>query len=245
VLRGEAAAPAEAAPRPAPALLPPNERRRAPDTVAIALEVAAKACAHAGRDPASLSSVFASTHGDLAITDYMCETLATTPALISPTKFHNSVHNAAAGYWTIATGCRAPYTALSAWGLSFAQGLIEALTQVHCDRRGVLLVVYDIEARGPLATMAQSRGLLGAALVLAPAASAHTRAELRWRLREEDEPRDDTAHPDSAGLVAGNAMAACLPLFEALAGTRPGVRYAAGPRLALDIDVALSAHAGD
>ena len=40
--------------------------------------------------------MFTSTHGDLAITDYMCQTLATAPSEISPTKFHNSVHNAAA-----------------------------------------------------------------------------------------------------------------------------------------------------
>ena len=32
-------------------------------------------------------------------------TLASAPTLLSPTKFHNSVHNAAAGYWTIGTGC--------------------------------------------------------------------------------------------------------------------------------------------
>ena len=44
------------APRPAPALLAPTERRRAPDTVAVALEVAARACAAAGRAPSELPS---------------------------------------------------------------------------------------------------------------------------------------------------------------------------------------------
>ena len=113
VLRGEAAAPVQPAPRPAPTLLAPTERRRAPDTVAIALEVAGRACESAGADPKQLPSVFASTHGDLAISDYMSETLARTPTLISPIRFHNSVHNAAAGYWTIGTGCHEPYTALT------------------------------------------------------------------------------------------------------------------------------------
>ena len=70
----------------------------------MALEVSLAACRAAGCDPATLPSVFASTHGDLAITDYMCETLATDPTAVSPTKFHNSVHNAAAGYWTIGYG---------------------------------------------------------------------------------------------------------------------------------------------
>ena len=58
--------------------------------------------------------MFASTYGDLAITDYMCSTLAKAPMTLSPTRFHNSVHNAAAGYWSIATACRQPYCALGA-----------------------------------------------------------------------------------------------------------------------------------
>jgi len=43
VIRGEQPAPQASTSRPAPALLGPTERRRAPDTVAVALEVAARA----------------------------------------------------------------------------------------------------------------------------------------------------------------------------------------------------------
>jgi hypothetical protein len=241
VLAGEADAPDVAAPRPSPALLPPNERRRAPDTVAISLEVGSQACAMAGRDPATLPCVFASTHGDLAVTDYMCETLATTPALISPTKFHNSVHNAAAGYWTIATGCMAPYTAISAYRYTFAQGLLEAMTQACSDGVSVLYVAYDIAARGPLANVAPSEGLLAVALVLTPTASARTLATLDWRIRETESPTDAAPTSGCASLVSGNAMAACLPLFEALAGAGRRLSYALGPRLALDVAVAAAA----
>src|SRR5690606_42059827 len=63
----------------------------------------------------------------LAITDYMAATLASDPRSISRTRFHNSVHNAAAGYWTIGAGCTAAATAVSAGPASFAQGLLEAL----------------------------------------------------------------------------------------------------------------------
>ena len=77
--------------------------------------------------------------GDLAITDYMCETLATDPTAVSPTKFHNSVHNAAAGYWTIAAGAMEPATAISA---DFAMGLLEALAQLATGADAVLLVGY-------------------------------------------------------------------------------------------------------
>jgi hypothetical protein len=138
-LRGEGALTDPPAKRPSPEILAPAERRRAPDAVALALEVAAVAVRDAGLSAAALPSVFASAHGDLAVNDYMCRTLAEHPTLISPTRFHNSVHNAAAGYWTIATGCREASTALSAFDASFAAGLLEAATQCAADARPVLL----------------------------------------------------------------------------------------------------------
>src|SRR5262249_47236573 len=104
-LAGRGALPAPATARPAPSVLPPPEPRRAPDSVLLALDVAAQACAMAAREPRELPNVFASAYGDIAINDYMCATLARAPGELSPTKFHNSVHNAAAGYWCIATGC--------------------------------------------------------------------------------------------------------------------------------------------
>jgi hypothetical protein len=237
ILRGEVPIPQAMASRPSPQLLPPNERRRATDTVAVSLEVASKACSHAGRDPASLPCIFASTHGDIAITDYMCETLAQTPDLLSPTKFHNSVHNAAAGYWAIATGCMAPYTALSANQYTFGNGLLEALIQVQSDNCDILYVAYDTEACGPLATMTPSTGRLGCALVLSPEPSDKTRFALNWQTLEEDAPQDVVATDEYASLVAGNAMASCLAMFEALSGTGGRVTCAIGPKMTLEISL--------
>jgi hypothetical protein len=239
IFRGEMSVPQTKASRPRPSLLPPNERRRAPDTVAVSLEVASKACAHAGRDPASLPCIFASTHGDIATTDYMCETLAQTPDLMSPTKFHNSVHNAAAGYWAIATGCMAAYTALSAGRHSFGSGLLEALVQVQCDDTDILYVAYDTEARGPLATMAPSTGQLGCALVLSPAQTENTLYTLHWQAIEEELSQELAAQGEFAALVAGNAMAVCLPMFEALAGSGGRVTYPIGQRLVLELTLEL------
>src|SRR6478736_7397664 len=142
--RGEAEPLATPAKRPAPEILAPAERRRAPDTVALALEVAAAAVRESGLDAATLPSIFTSAHGDLAVNDYMCTTLASQPTLISPTKFHNSVHNAAAGYWTIATGCHEASSALSAFDARFAAGLLEAATQCAADDRPVLLVAFAV-----------------------------------------------------------------------------------------------------
>jgi len=208
--------------RPAPALLPANERRRAPDTVLVALQAAQDACSAAGRDPAQLPSVFASRYGDLAITDHLCRTLAQAPEEVSPTRFHNSVHNAAAGYWTIGTGAHQPATALSAGPASFAMGLVEALAQLAAGAPAVLLVGYDGPSAGPLREVVPSEGLLGVALVLA-ACGEHD----RLRLRLQPDPAAAAAAPPE-DVAAGNAMAPALALLAAIAEGAPRTALPAG-----------------
>ena len=238
ILRGEAAPAAAPAARPAPAVLAPTERRRAPDTVAVALEVASAACESAGRAPGTLSSVFASTFGDTAVSDYLCGQLARAPLDTSPTKFHNSVHNAAAGYWAIATGCPEPYTAITAHRHTFGAGLALACTHALVEEAAILYVAYDIETPGALATMSPSRGVLGAAVVLAAVPSPRTLAQLDLRA-EAGEVRATQPRAVNAALVEGNAMASCLPFFEALAdAVRREVVLTLAPRLALHLEVA-------
>ena len=229
VLRGDTAAAATPAARPAPTVLAPTERRRAPDSVAVALEVACAACESSGRPPGALSSVFASTFGDTAVSDYLCGQLARAPLDTSPTKFHNSVHNAAAGYWAIATGCPEPYTAITAHRHTFGAGLAIACTHALVDQAAILYVAYDIETPGPLATMAPSRGVLGAAVVLATVPSPRTLARLDLRV-EAGDFQASRARAANAALVEGNAMASCLPLFEALADASPAGPQASGTR---------------
>jgi hypothetical protein len=228
----DGALPGDAPAKPSPQLLAPNERRRAPPSVAVALEVALAACRDAGVEPATLPSVFASTHGDLGITDYMCATLAQSPTDISPTRFHNSVHNAAAGYWTIGAGCTRATTAISAHSATFAQGLLEAALQLAAGEDAVLLVAYDTAATGPLATMTRSEGLLGAALVLT---------------RESRGPRLSLdLHDGAPGAIDGplarhaqrNAMAQMLPLFDALAAGGASALLQAGPGRVLSVEIA-------
>lgn len=217
ILAGQESAPTEDAPRPAPELLPPTERRRAPDTVALAVDAGSRACAAAGRDPAALACVFSSMHGDLAITDYMCSTLANDPKLVSPTKFHNSVHNAAAGYWSIGTGCTRPYTSLSAGDQSFGAGLLETCVQALASGEAVLLVAYDIDARGALAPVAASANKLSVGLVVSPVRSERTVAEFDWALLAGEDQMVSQARAENAAFVAGNSTEFCLPLMEALA----------------------------
>jgi hypothetical protein len=225
------ALPEGVATKPSPQLLPPNERRRAPESVAVALDVALAACAAAGRDPATLQSVFTSTHGDLSITDYMCATLVDDPRAISPTKFHNSVHNAAAGYWTIGAHCMQAATAISAYDASFAEGLLEALMQLDAGAEAVLLVGYDTGSIGPLRSVHEASGLLGGALVL-----SRSNRGPRIAVRLVDGGADV---PGVLGRHAGsNPMAPMLPLFDALAARASHAALLAGPGRAMSVEIA-------
>ena len=217
-LRSDAAAPhaGTLAARPSPALLAANERRRAPDSVLMALEVASRAAAESGHEAATLPSVFASAHGDLPITDALCRTLAADPLLLSPTRFHHSVHNAASGYWAIGSGSPAASTALSSHQHSFAAGLMEAACQCQADAQPVLLVAYDTEATGALASVNRSCGLLALALVLSPAQGPRSGWALDWDLLAAT-VAPPAAHSATAQALAANASAAALPLMEALA----------------------------
>ncbi len=224
--------------RPSPQLLAANERRRAPGTVAVALEAALAACEAADRAPASLPSVFTSTLGELTITDYMCATLATDPAAISPTRFHNSVHNAAAGYWTIGAGAHVAATAISAGHDSFAQGLLEAMVQLQAGEEAVLLVAYDGNASGPAAEVSPSSGLLGAAFVLSRSPCAGLPGlQLKLHDAAPSAILRDVPQGPLTQLFADNAMHPVLPLLEALAMDQDTLWMRAGAQQWLEIGI--------
>ncbi|MEO8671428.1 MAG: beta-ketoacyl synthase chain length factor [Tahibacter sp.] len=236
-LRGTAEVDDTPTAKPAPPLLPVAERRRAPDTVLFAAQAAAEACAMSGRDPASLPCIFASMQGDVAITDTMCATLAQAPLELSPIKFHNSVHNAAVGYWTIATGCHAASTAVSAWTDSAGAGLLEAAVQALDGDCAVLLVIYDSMSVGPLRGPVPHDIGFASAFVLAP--PARSKATLQLRLQTAPAQAATTARNAWAqAMLQRNASARVLPLLEAIAMDAPGeLRIGAGSQQSLILQV--------
>jgi hypothetical protein len=223
-------------PKPAATTLPPNERRRAPESVLLAVEVAGQAVAMSGRTAASLTCVFSSSHGDQAITDYMCATLASAPTELSPIRFHNSVHNAPAGYWTIATGCHEPSTAVCAQRMSFGAGLLEAISHALADHCPVLLVCSDIAGVFPLAEQTGCTQSFGCALVLSPEISENTLASLDITLTPIQGSAEALPEP-LAGWRAANASAEALPLLAVLARGHGHCQLDAAATLALQIEL--------
>jgi hypothetical protein len=230
VLRGEAAWVESAPTLAAPARLQPAERRRAGPTIRVAMAVADAAVAEAGVDPASLATVFAASGGEGTNCHVLCETLAGPDRQLSPTRFTNSVHNAAAGYWHIAVGSRASSTSLSAYDGSFSAGLIEAATQVGASGAPVLLVACDVPYPEPLHSLRPLPHPMGVALLLGPAGTEGALAELGIELVEAGRAGAPARCAD-AGLETLRPQipaAAALPLLEALA------RHAPAEALVLD-----------
>lgn len=151
---------------PKPQSVPPKERRRAGLMINLAVEVAHQACDDAAIDKSQIPSVFVSALGDTAITDYMCRKLAQPEKLLSPTKFHNSVHNAPSGYWTISAENRAPSSFVGGFRESFGAGLLEAVSQAHAFAAPVLLVAYDIANNAPFKDIEPVSESMGIGLVV-------------------------------------------------------------------------------
>ena len=202
-----------------PMALPPAERRRSSRLVKVALGVGFEAVNHAGADAATLITVFSASVGDGHNCHAICETLAT-DRQVSPTRFHNSVHNVAAGYWGIATGAMAPCQVLCALDASFGAGLLDALAQVACERAPVLLIAYDAEYPEPLHATRPIPDAAGIALVLSPQASAKSLGSLAVSFDEA--PATPLANCELDGLRRNTPALRGLPLLALLAGTGGG-----------------------
>lgn len=223
---------------PAPEGLPAAERRRTGATVKLALSAAQQAVAAAGVDSRELPAVFSSSGADGLICHEICETLASTDRQVSPTRFHNSVHNAAAGYWSLATGATAASTALCAHDGSFAAGLLEALALVSVDRVSVLLSAYETTYPEPLRAKRPLPDSFAIALVLTPAPAPHSCARLAATLRDADSVPDRLPDPQLEALRAAVPAARSLPLLRLLARREPGevvLDYLGGQRVAIEV----------
>jgi hypothetical protein len=248
---------------PVPAALPAAERRRTGTVVRLALAIGFEAAARAGTNPAELPTVFSSSGGDGNNCHEICQTLATGDRQLSPTRFHNSVHNAASGYWSIAAGATPSSSVLCAYDATFGAALLEALTQVVVDRTPVLLVAYDSAYPEPLHAVRPIPDAFGVAMVLAPvlsgeAAAAYGSPAADRALSSDsgtapaastaplafltatltDAPAESMADARFEAMRTTIPAARCLPLLARLARQESGrvvIDYLGGQRIAIEV----------
>jgi hypothetical protein len=221
VLAGESPSCEAVPPEPNANVLPPNERRRSSQIVRWALHVAQEAMQQAEVDAHEVASVFASSDGETEVLDRLCTALAAPQRMISPTLFHHSVHNAASGYWGIATGSQQSSTVLACYDSSFCAALLEAAAYAKTEERPVLLVAYDLPPPSPLYAARPLGGGFAAALLLTRTPSPRNLAQfdlaLTNNLSEEATSMDDER---LEALRNGNQAARSLPLLAAIARQR-------------------------
>ena len=139
---------------------------------------------------------------------------------MSPTDFHNSVHNAAAGYWSIAVGARAPSSTISAYDFSFTAGLEETSNLVCVDGVNALLVAFDLPPPQPLFEKRPIGCTAAVALILTGARTARSLASIS--LTPTNDPVTSCSQSDLESLRRSNPATAALPLLELLARKRSG-----------------------
>ncbi len=219
-------------------LLPRAEQRRTTDAVKLAMVVASEAALGAGRNPASMSSVFASSDGDGATLSAILEALLLPERQVSPTQFHNSVHNAPAGYWSMATQSRENSTSLSAYDCSFAAGFIEAAGQATIEDKATLLVIYDLPCPQPLYATRPLVLVFGAAMILSPHATPHSIANLTLGLDRVGAEESSMPGIELETLRTGNPAARALPLLASVARGEPSaivLRHVGGNNLRIQV----------
>ena len=200
---------------PAPMILPAAERRRSGELVKLTLAVGLEAAESAGEKAANLACVYTSSSGDGKNCHEICKSLASDDRQISPTRFHNSVHNAAAGYWSIATGAKTPISVLCAYDASFGAGLLEAVSQVVADNVSTILIAVDTAYPEPLNHARPIPDAFGIGLVFSPRVNQHSIAKVEISL--SDAIASKLHHLELEGLRTAVPAARGLTLLAAIA----------------------------
>lgn len=198
-------------------LLPPMLRRRTSLLTRMAAEVAHQAIVAGGLDAATVPVLYGSVYGEIRTTVDILAGMLDPAAPMSPTRFHNSVHNTAAGYVSIATQNRSGNAALTAGAATVAMGLLECVGLVVQTGGPCVLVVAEEALPEPLAD-GLVYGPLAAAFAVTPVDGPGDMSGRTCRLSQGEA----AAAALPAGL-AGNPCGAALAVVDAFVGPGPGV----------------------
>ncbi len=200
--------PDEEADKPEAKMLAGPLRRRATALTRIGIDVLEQAAAMGGADLSTVPSVWATAHGEHSAAIALLGLMQKGEGKLSPTKFHNSVHNTASGYASIASTNCSPSTTLTGGHELAASALFEAMCLLGARGGEVALVLAD-EALMPPFERKDALAPLGLSLLL-----SDRPAGALARLHGLRAGKLDPARP--ADVFEGLHVAAALPLIEAI-----------------------------
>lgn len=201
---------------PKPSLLPPNEARRTTRLIKLVLNVCEQLCSQTDAIYLKVPTIFSSPGIDYDILDTICRTLNTNPENVSPSLFHNSVHNAPAGYWSISLDSHSPYISISASKYSFAMGILEAIASLENYNKTIVLTTFEMFTSLTLHKIVPIDYPFAVSMLLSAKQTKDSIAKLTIQLTNEG--------PESVGisetfeiLRLNNGAARCLPLLCSIA----------------------------
>lgn len=138
--RGEPAAERES---PLAALVPLRQRRRASLLSKAFADAYGEVLETVGVEPTAVASVFGSALGEASTMIHLLDQMWLEAGVLSPMRFTTSVHNAASGMVSIATGNRGLTTSLGADFDTPAMALLEGMGIVLSQRTPVIICCAD------------------------------------------------------------------------------------------------------
>lgn len=217
------------------ALLSGPLRRRATGLTRIAVEVFHQATSRAGCDRDTIPSVWATSNGEHTTAIKILGMMRRGEGKLSPTHFHNSVHNTAGGYASIALGNHSPSTTITGGVEVVASSFLEAACHLEAAAEDVVVVLADEPLQSPF-DCSEGAALLALAFCLSSRSEGAGAVLTDFR-------RDTVApvkHRERFGpLYVGGG----LPLLERIVLRRPGtvalevVSECSGPIQCVDLEL--------
>jgi len=196
------------------ALLAGPLRRRSTGLTRMAVEVLQQATAEAGCDVAAVPSVWATSNGEHTTAIRILSMMLRDEGKLSPTHFHNSIHNTASGYASIATGNCAPSGTLTGGAELVASSFLEAMCHLEASADDVVVVLADEPLLPPFDRAGGTSPLaLAFCLSSLPEGASAILSGLR---------RDAVAPVKRHDRFGRLYVAAALPLLERIVLGRPG-----------------------
>jgi hypothetical protein len=210
-------------------------RRRATGLTRMAVEVFRQATRAADCDVATVPIVWATSHGEHATAIKILGMMRSGEGKLSPTHFHNSVHNTASGYASIAAGNCAPSTTLTGGAELAASAFLEATCHLEATAEDVVVVLAD-EPLLPPFEQHDSKSPLALAFCLSSRSERASAVLSGFR-------RDAVAPVKNHDRFGRLYVSSALPLLERIVHRRPGtvalelVGERSGPISCVDLEL--------
>ena len=216
----------------------PSRMRRATSLMCrAAVEAVVRAANHAGLPVSEVATVFGSAHGEIQIAVEQMHMMHDGDGKISPARFKNSVHNTAAGLFSIAAKNVGFTTAIAAGSETFPMSLLEASMLLKAgEHSSAIVVVSEEHLPEPVDHFGQQQAV-AVAFAISTEAAESAAAGPRIGLPQADKNGDTTPaavepfateHPVAPALRLLNVLSAPAPSLAT-----PGAASARRRRIAL------------